>query len=49
MTERCRRCKFPLIYEDELDYGLCEGCLDEAYERSQEAREWAYYHPGDEE
>lgn len=45
-VERCKNknCKIILLTEDELDCGYCEDCLEVMAERSQERREWDYYH-----
>lgn len=44
---RCRKCRMVLVTEEELDYGLCEGHIEAAIERSTEQRDWDYYHPGE--
>lgn len=43
-SDNCRRCKLVLVTEDELDYGLCENCLELAIEDSIERRDWNYWH-----
>ena len=41
----CKRClKNPLIYEDELETGYCEDCLEILSQKEQDRREWDYYH-----
>ncbi len=44
---RCSKCRRPLIYEDELESNICDGCADIAIERSIQARDWSDYHDGE--
>ncbi len=45
--ERCSSCERPLMYEMEIEFGVCERCSEAMYERSQQRTEWGYYHPGE--
>jgi hypothetical protein len=39
--EKCKRCKKNwLIYQDEKDFGVCEPCADESYQKYLERKEW---------
>ena len=48
-SDHCFRCGIILLDEIELDTNCCERCADILYEKSQEQREWDYYHPNDKE
>lgn len=41
---RTMRCRQPLVTEDEKHFGYCEDCLDAAWARYQERREWNEAH-----
>lgn len=45
--ERCKKCKLPLLSENELEFEHCERCLEAQAERYQRRREWNEYHPGE--
>jgi hypothetical protein len=42
-TRRCQ-CGIPLVYEQELDYDTCEGCMEAQVERRRERDEWNHFH-----
>lgn len=46
MPQQCE-CGTPLIFEEEIEFGVCERCADAAYARYTERKEWEYYHPSD--
>ncbi len=44
----CTRCKHNiLLYESEIDVGICGDCADVLIEQDMARREWAEFHPVD--
>lgn len=48
MKCKSKDCDTELYYENELDMGYCDPCLDRLADQYREREEWVYFHPNDE-